>query len=206
MRHSPQQKRGKRPARHPVRRGAGRRAAATTHPAASSRQGEAPKTAPLDGIPVNDVAGVAYSSMVSAAGVLGVSVDWLLTDRNAGCPAFAGGRVRKGDYLRWLLVKLHGGGSNGQAHPTLTDARRDLAVEQAIWQRMRTAERYGELISRERHEALVRRSLEAGLRFVAELPVRFAGELNPVNPELGARALRHIVEAIKERFRGEGKP
>ena len=142
----------------------------------------------------------------SAAAAIGVPTEWLRDARAAGAQGFpASGRVEVLPILRWALERLHASpASAGTAPPvSLSDAKRDLAVAQAQSQRIKTAERLGNLISRERHEALVRSALEAGLRFIAELPARFASTVNPAAPDVGASALAEIVEQIKSRFRGE---
>ena len=142
----------------------------------------------------------------SAAAAIGVPTEWLRDARAAGCPGFpASGRVEVLPILRWALERLHASpASAGTAQPvSLSDAKRDLAVAQAQAQRIKTAERLGNLISRERHEALVRSALEAGLRFISEIPVRFASACNPAAPDVAARVLADAVEQTKARFRNE---
>ncbi len=80
-------------------------------------------------------------------------------------------------------------------------ARTKLADEQADAQRMKNAERYGELISKDRHEAVIREHLLPIRDYLEDLPARFASRANPGDPATAAAVLADVAKKLKELLR-----
>jgi phage terminase Nu1 subunit (DNA packaging protein) len=80
-------------------------------------------------------------------------------------------------------------------------ARTKLADEQADAQRMKNAERYGDLIAKDRHEAIIREHLLPVRDYLEDLPARFSSRANPGDPAAAAAVLADVAKKLKELLR-----
>ncbi len=48
-----------------------------------------------------------FDSIRACHGATGIPLRLLKKSKDAGCPAFRGGRVYLGDFLRWVMVRPH---------------------------------------------------------------------------------------------------
>jgi phage terminase Nu1 subunit (DNA packaging protein) len=80
-------------------------------------------------------------------------------------------------------------------------ARTKLADEQADAQRMKNAERYGDLIAKDRHEAIIREHLLPVRDYLEDLPARFSSRANPGDPATAALVLADVAKKLKELLR-----
>jgi phage terminase Nu1 subunit (DNA packaging protein) len=183
------------------------------------------------GAPVEDAAGMAAWAESKRAGFKGMGVDVGLAaavpvaappapkvkpERAARCPdtsrqsGFAGARKSAGGSARRApgAVVLPAPAPVAAIVMDRRDhqlayilARTKLADEQADAQRMKNAERYGDLIAKDRHEAVIREHLLPVRDYLEDLPARFSSRANPTDPATAAAVLADVAKKLKELLR-----